>query len=175
MGRKTCPSPLMVSGTMFARFAPRSRCPIALITGRRAAVRCIAVPENLPTDALAPLAGSHPNDASARRLGKFLTMAQLQCSCASSAMFLTGAAQNFLCVKLAAEMGVPLPDTFITWLKGADPPTLLHALLPGSHGPAVLGRIDQHGVASRPSKSINVAEMSPLQRTDVIYPRLTLS
>jgi len=47
-------------------------------------------------------------------------MTQLQCSCSSSAMFLSGAAQNFLTIKLAAELGVIIPDVYITWLKGAE-------------------------------------------------------
>ena len=49
-------------------------------------------------------AGSMPNHPSRHRLGRFLTMCQLQCSVASSAMFLTACAQSFLCVRLAGEV-----------------------------------------------------------------------
>jgi len=44
-------------------------------------------------------------------------------------MFLSGAAQNFLTLKLAAELGVVIPDAYITWLKGAAVPGLLSLLL----------------------------------------------
>jgi hypothetical protein len=40
-------------------------------------------------------------------------------------MFLTAAAQNLLCMKLAAEMGVIVPNAWVTWVKvshsGSDP------------------------------------------------------
>ena len=32
-------------------------------------------------------------------------------------MFLTGAAQNLLCIKLAQELGVIIPNVWMTWFK----------------------------------------------------------
>jgi len=46
-----------------------------------------------------------------------LVQSQLQGSVNSSAMFLTAAAQNLLCMKLAAEMGVLVASPWVTWLK----------------------------------------------------------
>jgi len=64
-------------------------------------------------------------DESRRRLGRFLVMTQLQCSVASSSLFLTGAAQSFLCLRLASEMGVVVAGApFVAWLKGASIPAL---------------------------------------------------
>ena len=56
-------------------------------------------------------------DASSRKLGTFLVMSQFQGSVNSSAMFLTAAAQNLLCMKLAAELGVIIASPWLTWFK----------------------------------------------------------
>ena len=56
-------------------------------------------------------------DASSKKLGTFLVMSQFQGSVNSSAMFLTAAAQNLLCMKLAAELGVIIASPWITWFK----------------------------------------------------------
>ena len=66
---------------------------------------------------------------SAGRLGKFLVQAQFQGSVHSSALFLTAAAQNLLCMKLAAELGVVIPSPWVTWFKGALVPALLGLLV----------------------------------------------
>jgi hypothetical protein len=51
--------------------------------------------------------------------------AQFQGSTQSSSLFVTAAAQNLLCLKLAAEMGAPIPDAWMTWFKGALVPSLV--------------------------------------------------
>ena len=56
-------------------------------------------------------------DASSKKLGTFLVMSQFQGSVNSSAMFLTAAAQNLLCMKLAAELGVIIASPWLTWFK----------------------------------------------------------
>merc|ERR1711902_264267 len=55
--------------------------------------------------------GSLPNDPSSRKMGAFLVQSQLQTSSHGSALFLTAAAQNLLCLKLASELGVEIPST----------------------------------------------------------------
>ena len=47
----------------------------------------------------------------------------------SSALFMTGAAQNLLCLKLASELGVVIPNTFLTWFKAALLPALVGLVL----------------------------------------------
>ncbi len=44
-------------------------------------------------------------------------------------MFLTGAAQNLLCIKLAAELGQPIASPWVTWLKAAIVPALAGILI----------------------------------------------
>ena len=70
---------------------------------------------------LARAYGSHPGDASARKMGSFLTMTAYQVNCITSAMFLTAMAANPLAQKLAGDLKVP-----ITWGGWA-----LAALVPG--------------------------------------------
>lgn len=62
---------------------------------------------------------------SAGKLGKFLVQAQFQGSVHSSALFLTAAAQNLLCLKLATEMGVVINSPWVTWVKAAIVPALV--------------------------------------------------
>jgi len=60
-------------------------------------------------------------------------MSQFQGSVNSSAMFLTAAAQNLLCMKLAAELGVIIASPWLTWFKvgpehalGPQPRLIMH-------------------------------------------------
>lgn len=55
--------------------------------------------------------------------------AQFQGSVHTSALFLTAAAQNLLCLKLATEMGVVIASPWVTWLKGAFAPALVGLLV----------------------------------------------
>ena len=71
----------------------------------------------------------HTGTESAGKLGKFLVQAQFQGSVHTSALFLTAAAQNLLCLKLATEMGVVISSPWVTWLKGAFAPALLGLLV----------------------------------------------
>ena len=66
---------------------------------------------------------------SAKRLGSFLVQSQFQGSVNSSAMFLTGAAQNLLCLKLATELGVVIASPWLTWFKAAVVPALTGLML----------------------------------------------
>ncbi|KAL3630218.1 Dicarboxylate transporter 2.1, chloroplastic [Castilleja foliolosa] len=71
---------------------------------------------------------SKPNDPSSRRLGAFLIQSQNQCNNSVSALFLTAAAQNLLCIKLAEGVGVQIPNRWVTWLKVSCAPALLSLL-----------------------------------------------
>lgn len=65
------------------------------------------------------------DDPSADKLGSFLVHAQMQTSVHSSALFLTAAAQNLLCMKLASELGVMVASPWITWFKAAIVPAII--------------------------------------------------
>ncbi|GJP30696.1 hypothetical protein CLOM_g4586 [Closterium sp. NIES-68] len=72
---------------------------------------------------------SLPNDPSSKKLGRFLIMSQFQASANASAMYLTGGAQNLLCIKLAQELGVVIPNVWATWFKLAAIPGLIGLLV----------------------------------------------
>ncbi|MCD9644799.1 cytochrome P450-dit2 [Datura stramonium] len=77
---------------------------------------------------LAVTADSHPKDDSAKKLGAYLVQSQLQCSSSSSALFLTAAAQNLLCVKLAEGLDVNISSKWLTWFKASCIPALISLL-----------------------------------------------
>ncbi|VAI87867.1 unnamed protein product [Triticum turgidum subsp. durum] len=77
---------------------------------------------------IAPAMPSKPNDPSAKKLGAYLVQSQLQASGNSSALFLTAAAQNLLCLKLAEEAGVKIASPWISWFKVASLPAIISLL-----------------------------------------------
>ncbi|CAL9122929.1 unnamed protein product [Musa acuminata var. zebrina] len=72
--------------------------------------------------------GSKPGDQSAGKLGSYLIMSQLQSAGNSSALFLTAAAQNLLCLKLAEELGVRISSPWVSWFKAASLPAIVSLL-----------------------------------------------
>ncbi|XP_057430259.1 dicarboxylate transporter 2.1, chloroplastic-like [Lotus japonicus] len=70
-------------------------------------------------------AGSEPNSPTSKRLGAFLVQNQFQSAGNSSALFLTAAAQNLLCMKLAEELGVIVSNPWVTWFKAASLPAFV--------------------------------------------------
>ncbi|XP_041011730.1 dicarboxylate transporter 2.1, chloroplastic [Juglans microcarpa x Juglans regia] len=70
-------------------------------------------------------AGSKPGHPSARKLGSYLIQSQFQSAGNSSALFLTAAAQNLLCLKLAEELGVIVTSPWLTWFKAASLPAVV--------------------------------------------------
>lgn len=73
-------------------------------------------------------AGSKPGDPSAKKLGSYLIQSQFQSACNSSALFLTAAAQNLLCLKLAEELGVIVSNPWVSWFKASSLPALVALL-----------------------------------------------
>ncbi|KAL3538682.1 hypothetical protein ACH5RR_002048 [Cinchona calisaya] len=70
-------------------------------------------------------AGSKPGDPSARKLGSYLIQSQFQSAGSSSALFLTAAAQNLLCLKLAEELGLVIATPWVSWFKAASLPAFV--------------------------------------------------
>ncbi|GLT64740.1 hypothetical protein SLA2020_372140 [Shorea laevis] len=77
---------------------------------------------------LSLLAGSKPGDRSSKRLGSYLVQAQFQSSSNSSALFLTAAAQNLLCLKLAEELGITIANAWVSWFMAASLPAFVSLL-----------------------------------------------
>lgn len=73
-------------------------------------------------------AGSLPGDPSARKLGSYLVQSQFQSAGNSSALFLTAAAQNLLCLKLAEALGVIISNPWVSWFKAASLPAIVSLL-----------------------------------------------
>ncbi|GMI74659.1 dicarboxylate transport 2.1 [Hibiscus trionum] len=74
-------------------------------------------------------AGSRPGDSSSKKLGSYLIQSQFQAAGNSSALFLTAAAQNLLCLKLAEELGIIISSPWVSWFKAASVPALVSLLL----------------------------------------------
>lgn len=70
-------------------------------------------------------AGSKPDEPSKKKLGSYLVQSQFQSAGNSSALFLTAAAQNLLCLKLAEELGVVISNPWISWFKAASVPAFV--------------------------------------------------
>ncbi|ERM95385.1 dicarboxylate transporter 2.1, chloroplastic [Amborella trichopoda] len=73
-------------------------------------------------------AGSEPGQPSSKKLGSYLVQSQFQSAGNSSALFLTAAAQNLLCLKLAEELGVKFASPWVSWFKAASLPAIVSLL-----------------------------------------------
>ena len=51
-----------------------------------------------------------------------------QAACNSSALFLTAAAQNLLCLKLAEELGIIVANPWVSWFQAASLPAIVSLL-----------------------------------------------
>ncbi|KAK3005569.1 hypothetical protein RJ639_016031 [Escallonia herrerae] len=115
---------------------------------------------------LSSSADSEPKDASARKLGAYLIQSQLQSACSSSGLFLTAAAQNLLCVKLAEALGVEVKVQWVTWFKAASLPALISLLAT----PLILYKIFPPETKSTPDAPIMAARklesMGPVKRNE---------
>ncbi|XP_074578555.1 dicarboxylate transporter 2.1, chloroplastic-like [Curcuma longa] len=111
-------------------------------------------------------AGSKPRDSSASRLGSYLIMSQFQCSSNSSALFLTAAAQNLLCLKLAEELGVNIASPWVSWFKAASLPALVSLLV----SPYILYKIFPPEIKDTPEApalaTMKLEQMGPLTKNE---------
>ncbi|KAK9820754.1 hypothetical protein WJX81_000132 [Elliptochloris bilobata] len=111
---------------------------------------------------------SKPNSPSAGRLGKFLVQAQFQGSVHSSALFLTAAAQNLLCMKLASELGVAVASPWVTWFTAALAPALVGLLVT----PLIMYKVCRPEVTDTPeaprAANEKLRQMGPMSRDERI-------
>ncbi|KAD3338593.1 hypothetical protein R6Q59_026588 [Mikania micrantha] len=115
---------------------------------------------------LATAAESRPKDDSARKLGAFLIQSQFQSSSSSSALFLTAAAQNMLCLKLADSLGVKIRSPWLAWFKASCLPALASLMLT----PFIVYKIfppETKHTADAPVLAKNrLQEMGPIKRNE---------
>ncbi|KAI3784434.1 hypothetical protein L1987_43533 [Smallanthus sonchifolius] len=70
-----------------------------------------------------------PKESSARKLGAYLIRSQFQSCSSTTALFLTAAAQNMLCIKLAKSLGVKIKSPWVAWFKASCFPGLASLML----------------------------------------------
>ncbi|KAF8064503.1 DIT2-1 [Scenedesmus sp. PABB004] len=112
--------------------------------------------------------GGDPETGGRKKMGAFLMQSQLQQSSYSSALFLTSGAQNLLCLQIAAELGVVVPDAFTTWFVGCLPPALLGMAIT----PILLFKLFPPEVKETPEApalaKANLARMGPMSAAEKI-------
>ncbi|GAB4815894.1 hypothetical protein N2152v2_002940 [Parachlorella kessleri] len=117
---------------------------------------------------LSKSAGSKPNDESRRKLGAFLVLSQFEGTANSSNMYLTAAAQNLLCIKIAASMGLTIPAAWVTWFKVAIAPAWAGLLVT----PLLLYKLFPPQVKATPEApklaSERLQKMGPMSRDEMI-------
>lgn len=110
----------------------------------------------------------HTDDPSRKQLGAYLVNTQFQGSVNSSAMFLTAAAQNLLCLKIATEMGVIIPSAWVTWFKASVVPAFISLMLT----PVIMYKIFPPVIKSTPEAPALAEErlesMGPMSRDERI-------
>lgn len=115
---------------------------------------------------LAAAADSRPNDASAKKLGAYLIQSQLQSSGNSSAVFVTAAAQNLLCIQLAKSLGIKIPNQWISWFKAASLPALVSL----SATPFILFKLFPPEIKETPDAPVmarqKLEQMGPVTRNE---------
>jgi DASS family divalent anion:Na+ symporter len=77
------------------------------------------------TVSVSKASGSDPANGTQGKCGAFLVECCYQATATSSCLFLTGAAQNFLILKLASGVGIDFPSPFGTWFMAALGPSLV--------------------------------------------------
>ncbi|KAK6945772.1 Solute carrier family 13 [Dillenia turbinata] len=111
-------------------------------------------------------AGSKPGDPSAKKLGSYLIQSQFQSAGNSGALFLTAAAQNLLCLRLAEELGVKIASPWVAWLKAASLPAIVGLLAT----PLVLYKLYPPEIKDTPDAPAMAAEkleqMGPVTRNE---------
>eukprot|EP00931_Biecheleriopsis_adriatica_P033949 TRINITY_DN19666_c0_g1_i1.p1 TRINITY_DN19666_c0_g1~~TRINITY_DN19666_c0_g1_i1.p1 ORF type:complete len:551 (-),score=111.13 TRINITY_DN19666_c0_g1_i1:123-1775(-) len=81
------------------------------------------------TQSVCRASGSDPDKKTESKCGKFLVECCYQATATSSCLFLTGAAQNYFVLKLAAGVGIDIPSPFTTWFMAAVGPSIVSFLL----------------------------------------------
>mmetsp|Transcript_92812 Transcript_92812/g.262501 ORF Transcript_92812/g.262501 Transcript_92812/m.262501 type:complete len:584 (-) Transcript_92812:72-1823(-) len=74
---------------------------------------------------VAKASGSDPAQGTQKRTGAFLIQSAFQATGNSSSLWLYGAAQNLLALRLAAQLGYNIPSPFVAWLTATSVPALV--------------------------------------------------
>merc|ERR1719265_976471 len=78
---------------------------------------------------VAKASGSDPAHGTQRKTGAFLVQSTFQATGNSSSLWLYGAAQNLLTLRLAAQAGYDFPNPFVSWVTAMSAPALTAMVL----------------------------------------------
>ncbi|KAK3287709.1 hypothetical protein CYMTET_4786 [Cymbomonas tetramitiformis] len=100
------------------------------------------------------------------RTRPYLIAQQLNGGCSSSSLVLTAAAQNFLCLKLAGDLGVTFGNAFQTWLVAACVPCILAIIAT----PYIIYLLDPPEVKDTPEAPIiaqeSLEKLGPVKKSE---------
>jgi DASS family divalent anion:Na+ symporter len=80
-------------------------------------------------DSVAKASGSDPSNGTEKRTGAFLLQCVFQATGNSSSLWLYGAAQNLLILRLASQLGYEVHSPFTSWLTAMSMPALAAMIL----------------------------------------------
>src|SRR5438105_3249446 len=149
-------------------FADLALAPVTPSATARSSGSIYPVVRNIPE-----LYDSHPDDASAKRVGAYLLYTALAASMVSSSMFITALAPNTMAIAMIAKAtGVTIPWTL--WFKGFLPVGIILTLIQ----PALLYAIYPPQIKDAPEAprwaSAQLREMGPMSRKEITMLLLVL-
>eukprot|EP00928_Gymnodinium_smaydae_P076658 TRINITY_DN5971_c0_g1_i2.p1 TRINITY_DN5971_c0_g1~~TRINITY_DN5971_c0_g1_i2.p1 ORF type:complete len:613 (+),score=127.56 TRINITY_DN5971_c0_g1_i2:81-1919(+) len=119
-------------------------------------------------DSVAKASGSDPAAGTERRTGRFLVQSAFQATGNSASLWLTGAAQNFLVLRLASQLGYGVASPFKTWLLATSVPAgAAMALTPLVVYYALPPEVKRTPEAPEAARKL-LKEMGPMRRDELI-------
>jgi len=117
---------------------------------------------------VAKASGSDPATGTERRTGAFLVQSAFQATGNSSSLWLYGAAQNLLALRLAAQCGYEITSPFMAWLSAMSVPALVAmALTPLVAFKALPPEVKATPEAPKEAQR-KLEEMGPMSRDEAI-------
>lgn len=117
---------------------------------------------------VAKASGSDPALGTEKRTGRFLVQSAFQATGNSSSLWLTGAAQNMLVLRLASQLGFEIPSPFKTWFVATCVPALVAMALT----PLVAFKVLPPEVKSTPeapeAAKKKLKDMGPMSRDEIV-------
>ena len=99
---------------------------------------------------------------------RFVSLCIFQAAGNSSALFLTAAAQNLLCLKLAESLGVVISNPWVTWFKAASVPAFVALLAT----PLILYNLSPPEIKNTPEAPAIAAkklqDMGPVKQNELV-------
>jgi len=164
------------AGYLFAKAFGKTTLGLAYALAATEAIICPGMPSTtarhggvmLPIiSSLSRACGSDPANGTERRMGAYLVTTVLHTGGITSALFMTGAAQNLLCNKLAGSIGVPM-SSWGSWFMASCVPGLVSLAIT----PLVLFKLFPPGVKETPdapqAAAKKLEEMGPVTLAEKI-------